>query len=117
MSFLDTPDIQSRSDSRHVESLELDLNRLSPFALACAVGQIEAVKDVCRHLYVMVEVLIHQSRQSVEGELLTYEELKHPSTLVFFHLLYSAHSVSVEDLLVLLDILTSSSISFNVVHH
>lgn len=71
MSFLDISDIQSRSDSRHVEFGDLDLNQLSPFTMACVVGQIEAVKDVCRHLYVIVEVLIHRSRQSVEGVLLT----------------------------------------------
>lgn len=70
MSFLDILPALS-SDARHVEFSELDIEQLSPFTLACVTGQIAAVKDVCRYLHVTVEMLTHQSRQSMEGALLT----------------------------------------------
>jgi hypothetical protein len=43
----------------YAEFGELDINQLSPFTLACVTGQIEAVKEVRRYIYVMIEMLTH----------------------------------------------------------
>jgi hypothetical protein len=58
---------ESDINAEHPEFGELDINKLSPFAFACITGQFQDVKAVRLHLYVVAEILIPQSRQSVEG--------------------------------------------------